>query len=140
MKVTNDMLHQDLQKTANRMRIYNFFLSRKWGFRLFLRLAKLAHGTKIKGLQNEERHIKSQQGGPDIRIRIYKPKEVTTPLPAMLYCHGGGYAVGSPEEAHKLIEKFIQKRPCIVVAPDYRKSQVAPYPAAFDDCYDTLLG
>lgn len=36
-------------------------------------------------------------------------------------------------------KEFIKKRPCIIVAPDYRKSLTAPYPAAFNDCYDTLL-
>ena len=29
--------------------------------------------------------------------------------------------------------------PCIIIAPDYRKAIAAPYPAAFNDCYDTLL-
>jgi acetyl esterase/lipase len=57
----------------------------------------------------------------------------------MLYCHGGGYLIGSPEQFSKLIKKFIEKRPCVVIAPDYRKSTEAPYPAALNDCYDTLL-
>ena len=139
MRVTTEMIHPDLQKSAKKFRVFNFFLSRKWGFRLFLRLSKLAHGKQLKGVQNEERYIKSKSGGPDIRIRIYKPENTSTPLPALLYCHGGGYAVGSPEESHPAIKKFCKKRPCIVVAPDYRKSQEAPYPAAFNDCYDTLL-
>jgi acetyl esterase/lipase len=36
-------------------------------------------------------------------------------------------------------QNYINKRPCVVVAPDYRKAHKEPYPAALNDCYDTLL-
>ena len=57
----------------------------------------------------------------------------------MLYFHGGGYISGLPEQAGNEIKRFIETRPCVVIAPDYRLALEAPYPAAFDDCYDTLL-
>lgn len=57
----------------------------------------------------------------------------------MLYLHGGGYALGCPEQAGVFFEQLIKKRSCIIVAPAYRNSIQKPYPAAFDDCYDTLL-
>jgi acetyl esterase/lipase len=47
--------------------------------------------------------------------------------------------IGTPESFLEAIEKFITTRPCVIVAPDYRKALEAPYPAAFNDCYDTLL-
>ena len=37
------------------------------------------------------------------------------------------------------MQKFIKANPCVIIAPDYRKALEAPYPAAFNDCYDTLL-
>ena len=139
MKVDKDLINCELKKIMGPLRVLNFLLSRKWCIRILLFTGRLSHGKKIKGLQNEERYIKSNNGGSDIRIRIYKPRNCTTKLPAMLYCHGGGYVIGSPEEYNSVIEKFVKKRPCIVVAPDYRKSATEPYPAAFYDCYDTLL-
>jgi acetyl esterase/lipase len=57
----------------------------------------------------------------------------------MLYLHGGGYVHGVPEEFGSSIKNFIETEPCIIVAPDYRKAVESPYPAAFNDCYDTLL-
>ncbi len=57
----------------------------------------------------------------------------------MIYCLGGVYIMGCPELLNTIIEKFIKKRPCIIVAPDYRKSAISPYPSALNDCYDTLL-
>ena len=57
----------------------------------------------------------------------------------MLYLHGGGYVHGVPEHFGSVIRDFIKTVPCIIIAPDYRKAVQAPYPAAFNDCYDTLL-
>jgi acetyl esterase/lipase len=57
----------------------------------------------------------------------------------MLYLHGGGYVHGVPEQFGSSIKDFIETEPCIIVAPDYRKAVESPYPAAFNDCYDTLL-
>ena len=57
----------------------------------------------------------------------------------MLYLHGGGYVYGVPEQFGSFIKDFIETEPCIIVAPDYRKAVELPYPAAFNDCYDTLL-
>mgnify|MGYP000573631132 CR=1 FL=1 len=52
---------------------------------------------------------------------------------------GGGYVHGVPEQFGAIIKDFIETEPCIIVAPDYRKAVESPYPAAFNDCYDTLL-
>ena len=43
------------------------------------------------------------------------------------------------EQFGSSIKDFIETEPCIIVAPDYRKAVESPYPAAFNDCYDTLL-
>lgn len=82
--------------------------------------------------------VPSRHGGRDIRTRIYQPKAATGPLPLMLYLHGGGYLAGKPEEAGPITRGYIAASPCVVVAPDYRLAYEAPYPAAFDDCVDTL--
>jgi acetyl esterase/lipase len=34
---------------------------------------------------------------------------------------------------------LLRTRDCVIVAPDYRKSLEAPYPAAVNDCYGSLL-
>lgn len=139
MKVSKNMFHKELRKSVAYLKVINFFFSRRWGFYLFHRLSHFFHGKKIKGLHNEQLFIKSNNGDPDIRVRIFKPENTNTKLPVLLYLHGGGYVGGSPEENLLFINRCIKKRPCIVVAPDYRKSPVAPYPAAFNDCYNTLL-
>jgi acetyl esterase/lipase len=60
-------------------------------------------------------------------------------LPGLLFLHGGGYAIGSPEMMGDVYRQLIRTRDCVIVAPDYRKSFDAPYPAAVNDCYAALL-
>lgn len=61
------------------------------------------------------------------------------PSAAVLWVHGGGYAVGSPEMSVATARRLVDATGCVVVLPDYRLSVVEPYPAALHDCYDALL-
>ncbi len=132
---------KELQSKYNSFKCFPFLASRNWSIKMMNFSARIFNGKKIKGLYNEERFIPSKNGGPDIRVRIFKPLNAKGKLPLLQYIHGGGYILGSPEMAPNLdiIKQFIEKRPCIVIAPAYRRALDAPYPAAFNDCYDTLL-
>lgn len=83
----------------------------------------------------------SNEDGERMRIFIYKPRHLdpSQPVTGLLWLHGGGYAIGLPEQELPTIERFIQTNPCVVIAPDYRRSLVAPFPAALNDAYATLL-
>ncbi|MEL6590492.1 MAG: alpha/beta hydrolase [Bacteroidota bacterium] len=116
----------------------SFLMRKKWGVPIMHKMFSGPKGRDIKGLHNEERYIASQNGGPDIRIRIFRPPSDEV-LPALLYIHGGGYLIGVPEIALDKAREYIRRRACVVIAPDYRKGFSNPYPAAFHDCYDTLL-
>lgn len=134
------MLEKELQGKYFLGRMTAKVLSKAWLARLILKLSqKASKGKNVEGLHCEEQYIPSRNGGPDIRVRIYKPIHGTVELPGMLYIHGGGYMVGQPEEFSAQIKDFINTKPCVVIAPDYRKALDEPYPAAFNDCYDTLL-
>jgi acetyl esterase/lipase len=119
-------------------------------FRFLHALTRRSAGRNVEGLECAERHIPSFGDDPKIRVRIYgppKPPEPPEPpeqstkslLPGVLFLHGGGYALGTPEMSTDVYKPLIETRDCIIVAPDYRKSLDAPYPAAVNDCYSTLL-
>ena len=76
-----------------------------------------------------------------IRLCIYGPKNLTAtkPVTGLLWLHGGGYANGLPEQETGTIEEFIHTSETIVIAPDYRLSIEAPFPAALEDAYASLL-
>lgn len=116
------------------------FLSKKWGLKMYNFFEKFLKGNSIKELDCYEIYIPSKSTeGHKIRTRIFRPKNVKSPLPAMLYIHGGGYMVGNPEQFFPTIKGFFDKRQFVMIAPDYRKSLKHPYPAGFNDCYETLL-
>ena len=78
-------------------------------------------------------------GGRTIPLLILSPKHPTGNAPGVLWIHGGGYLLGMKEmvfmsQAYELVEQF----GAVVVAPGYRLSLQAPYPAALDDCYEAL--
>lgn len=90
--------------------------------------------------------------GPDVRVRkVYASGEppvrvlITMPAgpgphrrPALLYIHGGGMVVGSPQVEAPYQGKLARELDAIVVAPAYRLAPENPFPAALDDCMSTL--
>lgn len=93
---------------------------------------------------------------PDREIRVRKiriatkdgsiPALVLSPLaapmdaPGILWLHGGGYLVGMKEMVHmSRAADLVKRHGAVVLAPGYRLSLRAPYPAAMEDCYAALL-
>lgn len=139
MKITKEMVHPDLRGSFRTMSVIASLMKS----RLFRRgsdwLARVAmQGKDIESLDCAEKYIDSGAGKKKLRLRIYRPVGIDYPLPVMLYIHGGGYLVGFPEQSAAIIEQFITTRPCVVIAPDYRKAEAGAFPAGFDDCYDSL--
>ncbi|HEX8009836.1 MAG TPA: alpha/beta hydrolase [Casimicrobiaceae bacterium] len=69
--------------------------------------------------------------GP-LPLRIYMP-DSPSPLPLVLYAHGGGWVTGSLDSHDKLCRILAQGLRALVVAVDYRLAPESPYPAALDD-------
>jgi monoterpene epsilon-lactone hydrolase len=51
----------------------------------------------------------------------------------VLYLHGGGYVIGSPETHHSLTGRIAAASGARVLAPDYRLAPEHPFPAAVED-------
>ena len=140
MKVTKEMLDPTLQGTYGAMTVLTWLGKRAWFRRLSdLSGRKIHQGQDIAGHDCDEKEVLSRDGSYRIRTRVYRPKGGEDKLPVMLYIHGGGYVMGYPEMWNETIQRFIETRACVVIAPDYRKAGVKPFPAGFDDCYDVLL-
>ncbi|WP_341367403.1 alpha/beta hydrolase [Yoonia sp. BS5-3] len=78
-------------------------------------------------------------GKGNIRTLVIKPRQMAGKLPIVVHFHGGGFAIGTPEQNYGRAARYIAERPAIFVMPDYRLSQRHPFPAGLDDCYETLL-
>lgn len=95
-------------------------------------------GINLADVNFEEKYIE-REDGTALRICVYSPKEKKENVPGLLWIHGGGYGLGAPEQDFSFVESFVKESGCVVVAPDYTNSLVAPYPAALNDCYSALL-
>lgn len=138
MRVTKDRIDPELRTAGTLMKL--LFRPSEWFFRFARGLTARAAGSNVSSLDCEERRIPSLDEGVDVRVRVYRSKSRSgEKVPGVLFLHGGGYALGVPEMNGTTYETLIGLRECVVVAPDYRKSLDAPYPAALNDCYATLL-
>lgn len=81
--------------------------------------------------------------GADIKLRTYLPDksskgDAPEGLPAMLYFHGGGFALGDLDGEDRTCRSLCVGRRIVVVGVDYRLAPENPYPAALDDSWDSL--
>lgn len=73
--------------------------------------------------------------GPDgaLRARIYRPSDLETPAPGLLYFHGGGCVIGDLETADCPCRILASEARCVVISVEYRLGPEHPAPAAQDD-------
>jgi acetyl esterase len=74
--------------------------------------------------------------GPDgpIPARIYTP-EGEGPFPLIVWFHGGGWVVGSIDDADPFVRRLVEASDCVAVSVGYRLAPEHRYPAAIDDCF-----
>ena len=67
-------------------------------------------------------------------VRIYTP-DGDGPFPILVYFHGGGWVIGSPNTVDASCRALSNLAECIVVSSSYRLAPEHKFPAAIDDCY-----
>jgi acetyl esterase len=76
-------------------------------------------------------------GEVPVSIRTYHPAPGTK-LPAVIYAHGGGWALGDLDTHDRLCRAIASMTPCAVIAVNYRRAPEHRYPAALDDLCQVL--
>jgi acetyl esterase len=78
-------------------------------------------------------------GGPhgQIAVRLIKPPGSTGTLPVILYVHGAGWVLGSPQTHDLLVRNLAVGAKAAVVFPDYRRAPEAQYPSQIEEAYAT---
>ncbi len=138
MKIKQNMINKELKATGFFMRLLPYlfnnvglkflgFLSNTW---------KVPIKSDSMDIYEE---LITRKDGLRFRVCIFRPKNKTERVPGILWLHGGGYAIGSPKQTTRIAKILMEANDCVVVSPAYRLSVEAPYPAALEDCYDTLL-
>jgi acetyl esterase/lipase len=76
-------------------------------------------------------------GSPPVRVTVTTP-DGPRRRPAVLYIHGGGMVLGSPQTEAVGSGRVARELDAVVVSPDYRLAPEHPFPAALDDCMAAL--
>jgi len=69
----------------------------------------------------------------ELKLDLYKPKNQSEPLPAIVCIHGGGWKSGEKKHFGKHAQ-FLAEHGYVVVSIDYRLSGEAPFPVHIMDC------
>ncbi|PCH05928.1 Alpha/beta hydrolase fold-3 [Penicillium occitanis (nom. inval.)] len=79
--------------------------------------------------------------GYQLRARVFRPATATpkeAPSPLVVYYHGGGWTIGSPEDTAPACRNLVQTLGIVCVAPSYRQGPEDPFPAGINDAWDGL--
>ena len=71
-------------------------------------------------------------GGP-VPVRVYRPAGATC-AGTLVWLHGGGWVVGSPELCDDQARALANASACVVVSADYRLAPEHPFPDGLEDC------
>ena len=91
---------------------------------------KLPTAPRSKRLAQAVTHERTQWGGLDTDIHDASGQGDANVL---LYLHGGGYGVCSPNTHRALIARITRAAGCKTYAPRYRLAPEPPFPAALED-------
>jgi acetyl esterase/lipase len=86
------------------------------------------------GVLVTERHV----GEAPVRVVVTSPVEREAAGPAVLWIHGGGMIVGTPQFEALGSGRLARDLGVVVVSPDYRLAPEHQFPAGLDDCMATL--
>ncbi len=70
----------------------------------------------------------------DLKALVYRPN-YNSPLPVLVYFHGGGYTIGSLKSHDGVCRTLCVEAQCIIISVDYRLAPEHKYPAAADDAW-----
>jgi acetyl esterase len=67
----------------------------------------------------------------EVPVRIFR--EAEPPAPVVVFCHGGGWTLGTLDSAADICRALARRGDCVVVSVDYRLAPEHPFPAALAD-------
>jgi acetyl esterase len=78
--------------------------------------------------------------GQSVKARLFAPSQRSseTPLPTLVYFHGGGFTIGSIQTHNVLCRELARIGHCAVISVDYRLAPEYRFPMATNDAWDSL--
>jgi acetyl esterase len=78
--------------------------------------------------------------GQSIKARLFAPypNSHASPIPTLVYFHGGGFTIGSIQTHNVLCRELARIGHCAVISVDYRLAPEHRFPVATNDAWDAL--
>jgi acetyl esterase/lipase len=96
-------------------------------------------GAAAPGVEISNRSVPALLAdGHSPRVRIHRPRHRQRPSGALLWIHGGGMVMGTPEQDDPWLSALAAEVGILVASVDYRLAPEHPYPCAIDDCMAAL--
>ncbi len=102
------------------------------------RFLELARKQRATPTNTEINAITSNIEINGIATRLYLPKE-NSPQRALLYLHGGGWVIGSPDSCENICADLCERLNCAVFALDYSLAPETKFPTPIKECADAFL-
>jgi acetyl esterase/lipase len=90
------------------------------------------------GMRMSEHQVAVDADRPSVRIVVLERAVRSAKRPALLWMHGGGYVIGTPEQDIAFLSKLLDRLDIVIVSVDYRLAPDHPFPAPLDDCHAAL--
>ncbi len=108
-------------------------------------LPKMREGTKtwetpfLDTPKVEAKSLSGLPGEPDVNVYVINADaDASTPRPAIIHTHGGGYILGSAKASVPSMQAIAKKHNCVVVTVDYRLAPETAFPGSLYDNYAAL--
>lgn len=127
MVIKSNLIDRQLRPIGKAIRfVWPSFSERKFKFCNFI-LKNFGRGADVTPWKIKCEQIKIPRAdGSELRLCVYSPRKLGGEVPGLLWIHGGGYAMGIPEQDHGFVRAFVGTTGCAMVVPDYKKSLYAP--------------
>ena len=99
---------------------------------------KIPNLPAFPDIEVTESFVPSPEEAPEVRVLLYQPITLQGPRPALLWMHGGGYVMGSPEQEDLMVKQMVSAIGCVAVSVDYRLAPETRHPGPVEDCYAAL--
>jgi acetyl esterase len=85
-----------------------------------------------------EKHFIDRADGSRLLVFSMTPRGLAQPAPALVYYHGGAFALSYASLQLQSCESYAREAGCKVIFVAYRLAPKYPFPGGFDDCYAAL--
>jgi len=133
-----NVFHPELQRAARSLPRLTFTPTLTRVINAVQKWRGVAKLPVVEGVTIRDSLIPGPSDNKLLRVRLYRPEAAVEPSPALLWIHGGGFIMGTPEQDEAQLVALCRDLGIIVVAVAYRLGPKHCYPAPMDDCYAAL--